>query len=191
MVNFTTVLIAGMIAGHGVFSNDPIGRNTGGFSVDQRGKLVMVDTDSWPDEVGFNEAREVLTVFLDANGNSTAQLDGRRMESSGKVQLKKHAGIGNHVAGDIHYTLVVADNGPGFTYWFTDLKYQPYRNDRYGKRIKATAAPIPLERKVSKLNEPIWQKQKVYAYESIGEFAEQLFAQLESIGKPTVVNIEM
>src|SRR3546814_2231689 len=52
-----------------------------------------------------------------------------------------------------HYTLVIEDKGPEFTYWFTNLAYQPYRNDRYGKRVKATASPIPLERQPSKINE--------------------------------------
>lgn len=189
MVGLVMMLVAGMTASHGDFSTDDIGRNTGGFSVDQRGKLVLVKSESWPDKVGFAEASEALTDFLTTKGNTTTYVDAQRIEGRGRVPLTRHAGIGNYVAGDVHYTLVIEDNGSEFICWFTDLEYQPYRNDRYGKRIKATASPIPLERELSKINEPIWQKQRAYAYESIDKAANRLLAQLERLGKPTVVNL--
>ena len=105
--------------------------------------------------------------------------------------MKKHAGIGNHVAGDIHYTLVMEDRDGELNYWFTDLTYQPFRNDRYGKRVKATASPIPLERQMSSLNAQVWKKQKNYAYEAINEMADQVLAQLEVAGKPKVITTRM
>lgn len=191
MVSLLVILMAGMSLGHTDFSSDDMRNGTGGFVTDQRGKLVLLKSDSWPDQVGFAEAREALTDFLAMKGNTTTHIGTGGVESKGRVPLKNHAGIGNHVAGDIHYTLMVKDNGSGFDYWFTDLMYQPYRNDRYGKRIKATVSPIPLESQLSKINEQIWQKQKTYAYEVIAGLADELAVRLETVGKPAMINIGM
>lgn len=186
MVNLVMMFIASMSAGHGDFSKDDIGRNKAGFSKNQDGKLVLVKSEPWPDQVAFNEGKAVLTDFLTANGNTMTQVDGRRITSKGRVPLKGHAGIGNYVAGDIHYTLVIENNGSELTYWFTDLTYQPYRNDRYGRRIKATVSPIPLERRLSKINEQIWEKQKSHAHEALDELGGQLLQHLQWAGKPSV-----
>ena len=188
MVNLMVMFIAGMVVGHGDLMKDDVGYGMGGFSVDQRGKLVFFKSGAWPDKVGFLEAYEALVPFLDSKGNKTERGSSGRMESNGRTPFRKHAGIGNHVAGDLNYTLVVEENGAGFNYWFTDLTYQPYSNDRYGKRVKATSSPIPLERKMSSINEHIWQKQRIYAYETIEELANQLLVRLEAAGMPDVVD---
>ncbi|WP_374743987.1 hypothetical protein [Parapedobacter sp. 2B3] len=185
------MLITGVTVGYTGLSTDDIGRGTSGFSVDQRGKLVLLKSETWPDQIGLEEVRETLTAFLAEKGNGITHVGTNRMESVGSIRMKNHAGIGNHVAGDVHYTLVIEDNGSGFTYWFTDLTYQPYRNDRYGKLVKATVSPIPLENRASKINAHIWQKQKTHAYEAIDGLADQLLAQLEAAGRPGVVNTGM
>src|SRR5690606_37907269 len=187
MINLVVMLIAGVTVGHGGLSTDDIGRGTGGFSVDQRGKLVLLKSEMWPGQIGLDEAHETVTVFMAAKGDRTAHIGTNRIESSGRVRMKNHAGIGNRVAGDIYYTLVIEDNGAGFSYWFTDLRYQPYRNDRYGKLVKATSSPIPLESRASKINARIWQKQKTYAYEMIDGLAGRLLARLEAAARPSVV----
>ncbi|HWK99066.1 MAG TPA: hypothetical protein VNQ55_03930 [Parapedobacter sp.] len=186
MVNLVMMFIASMSVNQSDFSKDDVGGGMHGFSVNQHGKLVLVKSASWPDQVEFADAREVLIDFLSEKGNITEQMEGQRITSVGRVPLKQHTGIGNHVAGDIHYTLVIENNGVEFNYWFTDLAYQPYRNDRYGKRIKATATPIPLERRLSKINGKIWEKQKGYAQDALDDLSEQLLRSLQWAGKSAV-----
>lgn len=168
-----------------------VGHGTGGFSVDQRGKFVFYKSAAWPEEVRFDRASEALMDFFQIKGNEATQIHAKRLESKGCIPLKKHAGIGNHVAGEIRYTFVLEDNGTDFSYWFTDLSYQPYRNDRYGKRIKATATPIPLEKQMSKINQPVWMQQKAYAYESIAELADQLAEQVRSADASKVIHLNV
>ncbi|GGC49009.1 hypothetical protein GCM10011386_46540 [Parapedobacter defluvii] len=191
MVNLVVMFMAGMAIGHGNPLKDDVGRDAGQFAVDQRGKFVVYKSEVLPNEVSFSEIQAQLNAFLASKGNETELKSTNRLESNGRIHMKKHAGIGNYVAGDVHYTLVVEDDGGQLNYWFTDLTYQPYRNDRYGKRVKATASPIPLERQMSKLNEHVWKKQKNYAYEAIDEMADQVLKQLEAADKPTVITIRM
>lgn len=190
MINSVMMFVAGLAIGHGNPLKDDVGRS-GQFAVDQRGKYVVYHVETLPNEINFATAKEQLATFLDAKGNKTTLSDAGRLESKGNIPMEKHAGIGNYVAGTINYTLVVEDKGGTLNYWFTDLTYQPYRNDRYGKRIKATKSPIPLERQLSKVNEQVWQKQKNYAYDAINELADQVSTQLESAGKPRVINTSM
>lgn len=191
MVNLVVMFVAGMAIGHGSPLKDDVGLSGGQFAVDQRGKFVVYKSEVLPSEVNFLVLNGHLTAFLETKGNRTALKSTNRLESEGSVPMAKHAGIGNYVAGKINYTLVVENNDGELNYWFTDLTYQPYRNDRYGKRIKATASPIPLEKQLSKVNEQVWQKQKKYAYEVIGELADQVGAQLEAAGKPKVITTNM
>ncbi|GGG89078.1 hypothetical protein GCM10007415_23990 [Parapedobacter pyrenivorans] len=191
MVNLVAIFVAGIAIGHGNPVKDDVGRDAGQFAVDQRGKFVVYKSNALADEVSFPAVQEQLTAFLDAKGNETTTKSAGRLESTGSVSMKKHAGIGNYVAGKINYTLVLENSEGELNYWFTDLSYQPYRNDRYGKRIKATVAPIPLEDQFSKLNERIWAKQKNYAYEALDELANQVLGQLEAAGRPKVVTTNM
>lgn len=191
MVNLVVMFAAGMAIGHGNPLKDDVGRDAGQFAVDQRGKFVVYHSDMLPSGVSFSDVQTQLNTFLASKGNETELRSATRLESKGRIPMKKHAGIGNYVAGEMHYTLVVEDEGGELNYWFTDLTYQPYRNDRYGKRVKATASPIPLERQMSKVNEHVWKKQKNYAYEAIDEMADQVLAQLEAAGKPRVITTRM
>jgi len=191
MVDLVVMFVAGMAIGHGNPLKDDVGYDGGQFSVDQRGKFVVYHSEILPTEVSFSDVQVQLNSFLISRGNETELKGATRLESKGRVSMKKHAGIGNHVAGDIHYTLVVEDKDEELNYWFTDLTYQPYRNDRYGKRVKATASPIPLERQTSKINEHVWKKQKTYAYEAIDEMAGQVLTQLKAAGKPKVIITRM
>ncbi len=190
MVNLVMMFVAGLAIGHGNPLKDDVGRSER-FAVDQRGRYVVYHVETLPNEVNFTAVQEQLTAFLGAKGNKTVLSDAARLESKGSIPMKKHAGIGNYVAGTINYTLVVEDRDGELNYWFTDLTYQPYRNDRYGKRIKATTSPIPLEKQLSKVNEPVWKKQKNYAYDAIDELADQVSAQLQAAGKPRVINTGM
>ncbi len=191
MMNLVMTFVAGMAIGHGSPLKDDVGRDAGQFAVDQRGKFVVYKSEALPSEVRFSDVQKQLNTFLATKGNETEFKGTDRLESKGRIHMKKHAGIGNYVAGDVLYTLVVEDNGDELNYWFTDLTYQPYRNDRYGKRVKATASPIPLEKQMSKMNEHVWKKQKNYAYEAIDEMAEQVLTQLEAAGKPKVITTRM
>lgn len=191
MVNLVAMFVAGIAIGHGNPVKDDVGRNAGQFVVDERGKFVVYKSSALADGVSFSAVQEQLTAFLDAKGNETVPKAAGRLESTGSVSMKRHAGIGNYVAGKINYTLVLEDSDGELNYWFTDLSYQPYRNDRYGKRIKATVAPIPLEDRFSRVNEWIWAKQKNYAYESLDELADQVLSQLEATGRPKVVTTNM
>ncbi len=187
MVSLVVLFTAGLAIGHGNPLKDDVGAHAGQFAVDQRGKLVVYKADVLPAEADFSAVSERVALFMEAKGNKTVAKDAGRLESAGSVKMKKHAGIGNHVAGSINYTMVVENNNGELNYWFTDLTYQPYRNDRYGKRIKATASPIPLESSYSSVNAGVWNKQKGYAYEALDELADQVLAQMESAGKPKVV----
>ncbi|SFC49551.1 hypothetical protein SAMN05421747_112118 [Parapedobacter composti] len=191
MVNLAVMFVAGMAIGHGNPLKDDVGRDVGQFAVDQRGKFVVYQSEALPSGVSFAAVQEQLTTFLNAKGNKTEVSSTDRLQSQGSVPMKKHAGIGNYVAGRINYTLVVENNNGELNYWFTDLTYQPYRNDRYGKRIEATASPIPLEKQLSRVNAQVWQKQKKYAYEAIEELAGQVADQLEAAGKPRVITTSM
>lgn len=191
MVNLVVMFVAGMAIGHGNPLKDDVGRDAGQFAVDERGKFVVYDSEMLPNGLSFSDVQGQLNAFLASKGNKTELKGTNRLESSGRIPMKKHAGIGNHVAGDIHYTLVMEDRDGELNYWFTDLTYQPFRNDRYGKRVKATASPIPLERQMSSLNAQVWKKQKNYAYEAINEMADQVLAQLEVAGKPKVITTRM
>lgn len=191
MVNLVVMFVAGIAIGHGNPVKDDVGRGAGQFAVDQRGKFVVYKPNALAGEVRFSAVQEQLTAFLDAKGNETTRKAEGRLESIGSISMKKHAGIGNYVAGKINYTLVVENSEGELNYWFTDLNYQPYRNDRYGKRVKATVVPIPLEDQFSKVNERIWAKQKNYAYEALDELADQVLGQLEAAGRPKVVTTNM
>lgn len=187
MVSLVVMFTAGLAIGHGNPLKDDVGAHGGQFAVDQRGKLVVYKTEAMPTEASFSAVQEHVASFMEAKGNTTVAKDANRLESEGSVKMKKHAGIGNHVAGTINYTMVVENNNGELNYWFTDLTYQPYRNDRYGKRIKATASPIPLESSRSSVNAGVWAKQKTYAYEALDELAGQVLAQVEAAGRPKVV----
>ncbi len=191
MVNLIVMFAAGMAIGHGNPLKDDVGRDAGQFAVDQRGKFVVYHSETLPNGTSFSDVQLQLSRYLDSKGNKTELKGAARLESTGRIHMKKHAGIGNYVAGDVHYTLVVEDEGGILNYWFTDLTYQPYRNDRYGKRVKAIASPVPLERQMSKVNEHVWKRQKNYAYEAIDEMADQVLKQLEAAGKPTVITTRM
>jgi len=191
MVNLVVMFVAGMAIGHGNPLKDDVGRDVGQFAVDQRGKFVVYQSETLPGGVSFAAVQEQLAAFLDAKGNKTEAKGADRLQSEGRIPMKKHAGIGNYVGGEINYTLVVENDNGELNYWFTDLTYQPYRNDRYGKRVKATASPIPLEKQLSKVNEQVWRKQQKYAYEAIDELADQVSAQLEAVGKPKVIVTNM
>lgn len=191
MVSLVVMFVAGMAIGHGNPLKDDVGRDAGQFSVDQRGKFVVHDSETLPSGVSFSDIQAQLNTFLASKGDDTELKGTTRLESRGRVPMKKHAGIGNYVAGDVHYTFVMEDKGGELTYWFTDLTYQPFRNDRYGKRVKATASPIPLEKQMSKVNTQVWKKQKNYAYEAINEMADQVLAQLETARKPRVITTGM
>src|SRR5690606_1534117 len=190
MVNLIVMFVAGIATDLGNVLSNRSG-DAGLFAVDQRGKYVVYQTEPLAEGIDFSEVHRRLGAWMDAKGNSTSVKGPHRIESTGAVAMKKHAGIGNFVAGEIHYTLVVENNNGEVNYWFTDLAYQPYRNDRYSKRIKATTSPIPLEKQLSKLNANVWKKQKGYAYETINELAEQLAVQLEAAGKPKVITTSM
>jgi len=179
-----------MMTGLALGQGNPRGMDAGDigqFAVDQRGRYVVYQTEALPDNITFDAACSRLDVFLTAKGNTNAT-ESNRLRSEGSVVMKKHAGIGNYVAGDLHYTLVVEYDNGEVKYWFTDLAYQPYRNDRYGKRIKATVSPIPLEQEMSKLNAGIWSKQRRYAYETLEALSDEIASQLKALGKPKVVN---
>lgn len=190
MVNLVVVFVAGLAIGHGNPLKDDVGGN-GQFAVDQRGKFVVYHVEALPNEVNFTAVQKQLNAFLDTKGNQTSTKGTNRLESKGSVPMKKHAGIGNYVAGTINYTLVVEDNNGEVNYWFTDLAYQPYRNDRYGKRVKATVSPIPLEEQFSSINAGLWKKQKSYAYDAISELADQVSAQVDAVGKPRVITTNL
>ncbi len=187
MVSLVVMFTAGLAIGHGSPLKDDVGVQAGQFAVDQRGKLVVYKADALATVTDFSAVSEQVALFMEAKGNKTVAKDAGRLESAGSVKMKKHAGIGNQVAGTINYTMVVENNNGELNYWFTDLTYQPYRNDRYGKRVKATASPIPLESSYSSVNAGVWAKQKGYAYEALDELADQVLAQMESAGKPKVV----
>ncbi|SEL08965.1 hypothetical protein [Parapedobacter koreensis] len=191
MVNLIVMFIAGAAIGHGNPLKDDVGRSNGQFAVDQRGKFVVYHSETLPGEVSFSAVQAHLSAFLEAKGNKVIVRSATRLESEGSAPMKKHAGIGNYVAGTVNYKLVVEDNDGELNYWFTDLTYQPYRNDRYGKRIKATTAPIPLESQLSKLNEEVWKKQRNHAYEAISEVANQVAKQLATVDKPKVITTSM
>jgi len=191
MVNLVVMFAAGMAIGHGNPLKDDVGYDAGPFAVDQRGKFVVYNSEMLPNGMSFSDVQVQLSSFLESKGNKTELKGAARLESTGRIHMKKHAGIGNYVAGDVHYTLVVEEEEGILNYWFTNLTYQPYRNDRYGKRVKAMASTIPLERQMSKVNEIVWKKQKNYAYEAIDEMANQVLTQLEAAGKPTVITTRM
>ena len=44
---------------------------------------------------------------------------------------------------------------------------------------------------MSKLNANVWKKQKIYAYEALDDMADQVLAQLNSVGKPRVITTRM
>gem|GEM_PF-692398 len=191
MINLTIMFVAGMVIGHGSPVKDDVGVDAGQFMVDERGKLVVYKSDALASDANFITMREQLTTFLLTKGNEITRTTAARLESTGSVPMEKHAGIGNYVAGEIHYTLVLENNAGEINYWFTDLRYQPYRNDRFGKRARATATPIPLEKKFSKMNEQVWKKQKNYAYDAIEALADDVLGQLETAGKTKVVTTAM
>ncbi len=189
MIKLASMFVVGMAIGHGNPVKDDVGANAGQFLVDQRGKFVVYKPNALKSDASFTTMQEQLTKYLVAKGNEITITTAERLESRGILPMEKHAGIGNHVAGEIHYTLVLEDRNAEINYWFTDLSYQPYQNDRFGKRIKATATPIPLEKRFSKVNEHVWMEQKRYAHESIEALAEAVHEQLATAGKPKVITI--
>ncbi len=191
MVNLVMMFIVGMAIGQGGPVKNDVDLGNDQFAVDQRGKFVVYRTEALPSEVNVSVLHGRLTAFLETKGNRTAIKNNDRLESEGSIPMERHVGLGNYVAGEINYTLVVENNQGELNYWFTDLTYQPYRNDRYGKRVRATVTPIPLEKQFSKVNEHVWQKQRKYAYEAIDTFAEHVLGQLEAVGKPKVITTNM
>ncbi|MGK6351452.1 hypothetical protein [Parapedobacter sp. DT-150] len=191
MVNLIITFIVGLFITHGSPLKGHFGTDNGQFAVDQRGKFVVYKSDELPANVRFPVARARLIGFLEARGDKIVINTDNRLESTGSVTMRKHAGIGNYVAGQLHYTLVAENNDGSLNYWFTDLMYQPLRNDRYGKRIKATRFPIPLEKKVSKINERIWYKQRSFAHDTIQDLADQLSAQIKAAGQAGVITTNM
>ncbi|WP_257667676.1 hypothetical protein [Parapedobacter tibetensis] len=191
MVNLVLLLAVNMPIAHGNMANNNMISNDERFAVDQRGKFVVYKTEPIADGVSFSDINQQLTNYLTQKGNHTTTSGGNRLESWGSVTMKKHAGIGNYVGGTINYTLVVENDEGELNYWFTDLTYQPYRNDRYGKRVKASVSPIPLEKKMSKVNDKVWNKQRGYAYETIDQLADEVSSQLKAVGKSKIVTTSM
>lgn len=184
MVNFVMLLFAGLFAP----ANGQ--ENTGGFMTDQNGKFVVYYQEK---NIKFEDGelfKAHVNEFFKKQSPKFEKEEGQeRVMVEGKTALKKHATIGNYIAGDVNYKLVFEKTADGYRYWFTDLSYQPYIKDRYGKIVPANVKPIPLEKNMSSLNQGTWNKQREYAYQTLSVLAENFNKHLSNMDQPRVVNI--
>lgn len=183
MVNFVMLLFAGLFA-------DVKGQeNTGGFITDQNGKYVVYHQEKAIKLDDKQDFQSYVSEFFDKKAVKLNAEGQERVTVEGKTALKRHATIGNYVAGAVNYKLVFEKTGDGYRYWFTDLSYQPYIKDRYGKVVPAKVKAIPLEKDMTDINQGSWNKQREYAYQTISTLAENFNKHLNRIDQPTVVNI--
>ncbi|MEH6308302.1 hypothetical protein RYH73_21785 [Olivibacter sp. CPCC 100613] len=183
MVNFVMFLFVGLFA-------DTSGQiNTGGFVTDQNGKYVVYHQEEASKLDDKQHIESYISKFFETNASTLAADGQERVTVAGKTTLKRHATIGNYIAGDVNYKLVFEKVGEGYRYWFTDLSYQPYIKDRYGKIVPAKVKPIPLEKNMTRVNQGSWNKQREYAYQTISNLAEHFNEYLNRGDQPTVVNI--
>jgi len=161
MVNFIMLIFAGL------FTETKEKENTGGFTIDQRGRYVAYYEENTRQIEEDLNLLEYISEFFKAKVVQRDESGSGRITIKGKAVLKKHVGIGNYIAGDLCYKLIFEKTTDGYRCWFTDLAYQPYIKDRYGKIVAAKVKPIPLEKKASKVNEHTWNKQREFAHYTI------------------------
>jgi len=180
MVNFVMLLFVGL------FADEKKQAYNGGFLTDQRGKYVFM----YEGKIVLPEGHDFSLVICDFFRKKPAVLaEEKCLSVNGAERLSNHAAIGHYVAGDVLYRLVFEKTTEGYRYWFTDLAYQPYIKDRYGKLVKASVAPVPLEKEFSKLNKAAWASRRKSAYEAIRRVSEEWNTHLENIGRPRVIEI--
>lgn len=170
----------------GIFSewNDP--EHSGGFATDQRGKFVVHREHDLHTNVSGQQLFDHAQRYFKQQGAEVVTT-GNQLRASGQVKLKQHAGVGNYVAGEVKYTVIVEEDNGEYRYWFTDFMYQPYVKDRYGKLVKANVKPIPMESQMSRLNQGLWQQQRRYAYNAIREVAADFEYQIGKVAIPSTV----
>lgn len=180
MVNFIMLVFIGL------FTEIKEQENTGSFAVDQRGRYVFYKEGVQQMEEGLNLVEEI-TGFFKAQEIREDEANLRQIIVKGKAVLKKHAGIGNYIAGDLCYSLIFEKTTDGYRYWFTDLAYQPYIKDRYGKIVAAKVKPIPLEKNMSKINQHTWNQQREFAYHTIEMLSTDFNAYLRKINESEIL----
>lgn len=184
MVNFIMLMFAGL------FTDVKEQHNTGGFLTDQKGRYVVYHED---DKQQINEGldlQEHINEFFKSKAAELEESGQERIAVKGKTMLKKHAGIGNYVAGDVVYNLVFEKTANGYRYWFTDLAYQPYVKDRYGKLVAAKVKPIPLEKQMSNINQGVWAKQREFAYHTISALSDSFNKHIQKIDQAKVIQLD-
>lgn len=182
MVNFVMLLFAG------IFAEAKEQEHTGGFVTDPNGKYVVYQEEKKEFNNDLN-LQDYVLGFFDNKGVKIEKEGAERMQVRGKTKLKKHAGIGNYIAGDLNYSMVFEKTNDGYRYWFTDLSYQPYIKDRYGKIVPANVRSIPLEKEMSKINKGVWNKQREFAFLTMNELSGELNDYLVKIDEPKVIAI--
>ncbi|GAA4788297.1 hypothetical protein GCM10023231_15610 [Olivibacter ginsenosidimutans] len=180
MLNFVMLIVVSL------FTDGREQEHGGDFLTDQRGKYVVMHESDYEITQGYDFSVAIRDFFKE----QPMVLEKKdQLFVNGKAKLKSHAVIGNYVAGEVLYRLVFEKTTVGYRYWFTDLAYQPYVKDRYGKLVKAAITPIPLERKLSKINQRVWERQQASAYETIQLVSEKLDRYLQQVGQPKTVEI--
>lgn len=182
MVNFVMLLFAG------IFADTKEQEHTGGFVTDPNGKYVVFQEEKKEFESDI-DLQDYVLDFFDEKEVEIEKENTQRVKISGKTMLKRHAGIGNYIAGDLNYNMTFEKTPDGYRYWFTDLSYQPYVKDRYGKIVPANAKPIPLEKEMSKINKGVWKKQREFAFQTMNDLAGKLNDYLGRVDAPKVIAI--
>lgn len=182
MVNFVMLLFAG------IFADTKEQEHTGGFMTDPSGKYVVFQEEKKEFNRDFN-LQDYVLGFFDEKEVETEKEGAQRVKISGKTMLKKHAGIGNYIAGNLNYSMIFEKTADGYRYWFTDLSYQPYVKDRYGKIVPANVKPIPLEKEMSKINKGVWKRQREFAFQTMNDLAGRLNEYLGRADEPKVIAI--
>lgn len=183
MVNFVMLMFTGL------FADLKEQHNTGGFITDQKGRYVVYHED---DKQQINEdlnLQEHINEFFKLKAAALEESGQGRVAVKGKTMLKKHAGMGNYVAGDVVYNMIFEKTDTGYRYWFTDLAYQPYVKDRFGKLVAAKVKPIPLEKQMSHMNQNVWAKQREFAYQTISALSDSFNMHLQKIDQPKVIQL--
>lgn len=164
------------------------------FDKDERGKYIVYNLIDTRAAVSGEDLYEHALDYFRKKGRLTEERAGERLSARGSVKMSRHAGIGNYVAGTIHYRLVMEAKDGKYRYWLTDLVYQPSVRNRYGKIVPVKGRYIPLETEMSKLNRDVWEQQRRYAYEEISHIAKDLERFMQPLAEgehqPEAVRIE-
>lgn len=125
---------------------------------------------------------QTMRSYVDSN-NALQAIDSsegfRNVRVKGHFEVPSYQTFTKYPDGVIWYDMTLHMSANTCKYYITDLIFQPYKRNRYGRFELVSGKYVPLEKNASKLNQKSWQYHREKAKYKLDELVNRLIKELK------------